>query len=62
MDSALHILSGCQCPIIRGMVTERHEPFCLLHKLQAGSWKHSVANTEYDDDWHLCQHGDLIRW
>eukprot|EP00983_Pelagomonas_calceolata_P052959 1143082-Pelagomonas_calceolata.AAC.3 len=24
MDSALHILSGCQCPAIRNMVTERH--------------------------------------
>eukprot|EP00983_Pelagomonas_calceolata_P075433 1153012-Pelagomonas_calceolata.AAC.4 len=24
MDSALHILSGCQCPVMRNMVTERH--------------------------------------
>eukprot|EP00983_Pelagomonas_calceolata_P042726 1138629-Pelagomonas_calceolata.AAC.2 len=24
MDSALHILSGCQCPAIRNMVTERN--------------------------------------
>eukprot|EP00983_Pelagomonas_calceolata_P020312 641253-Pelagomonas_calceolata.AAC.1 len=24
MDSALQILSGCQCPVIRNMVTERH--------------------------------------
>eukprot|EP00983_Pelagomonas_calceolata_P067114 1149353-Pelagomonas_calceolata.AAC.3 len=24
MDSALHILSGCQCPFIRNMVTARH--------------------------------------
>eukprot|EP00983_Pelagomonas_calceolata_P030091 943007-Pelagomonas_calceolata.AAC.1 len=24
MDSALHILSGCQCPVIRNMATERH--------------------------------------
>eukprot|EP00983_Pelagomonas_calceolata_P127967 1161467-Pelagomonas_calceolata.AAC.8 len=24
MDSALHILSGCQYPVIRNMVTERH--------------------------------------
>eukprot|EP00983_Pelagomonas_calceolata_P077559 1153918-Pelagomonas_calceolata.AAC.1 len=24
MDSALHILSGCQCPVILNMVTERH--------------------------------------
>eukprot|EP00983_Pelagomonas_calceolata_P009246 298805-Pelagomonas_calceolata.AAC.1 len=24
MDSALHILSGCQCPIICNMVTEHH--------------------------------------
>eukprot|EP00983_Pelagomonas_calceolata_P011891 382176-Pelagomonas_calceolata.AAC.1 len=24
MDSAFHILSGCQCPYIRNMVTERH--------------------------------------
>eukprot|EP00983_Pelagomonas_calceolata_P010498 340436-Pelagomonas_calceolata.AAC.1 len=24
MDSALHILSGCQCPAIRNMVTEHH--------------------------------------
>eukprot|EP00983_Pelagomonas_calceolata_P031850 999305-Pelagomonas_calceolata.AAC.1 len=24
MDSALHIFSGCQCPAIRNMVTERH--------------------------------------
>eukprot|EP00983_Pelagomonas_calceolata_P020320 641552-Pelagomonas_calceolata.AAC.1 len=24
MDSALHIPSGCQCPIIRNMVPERH--------------------------------------
>eukprot|EP00983_Pelagomonas_calceolata_P080301 1155097-Pelagomonas_calceolata.AAC.3 len=24
MDSALHILSGCQCPAIRNMVTECH--------------------------------------
>eukprot|EP00983_Pelagomonas_calceolata_P068652 1150022-Pelagomonas_calceolata.AAC.2 len=23
-DSALHFLSGCQCPVIRNMVTERH--------------------------------------
>eukprot|EP00983_Pelagomonas_calceolata_P000030 748-Pelagomonas_calceolata.AAC.2 len=25
MGSALHILSGCQCPVIRSMVTERHD-------------------------------------
>eukprot|EP00983_Pelagomonas_calceolata_P034189 1070952-Pelagomonas_calceolata.AAC.1 len=24
MDSVLHILSGCQFPVIRSMVTERH--------------------------------------
>eukprot|EP00983_Pelagomonas_calceolata_P046205 1140059-Pelagomonas_calceolata.AAC.1 len=24
MDSALHVVSGCQCPAIRNMVTERH--------------------------------------
>eukprot|EP00983_Pelagomonas_calceolata_P041423 1138058-Pelagomonas_calceolata.AAC.1 len=24
MDSALYVLSGCQCPAIRNMVTERH--------------------------------------
>eukprot|EP00983_Pelagomonas_calceolata_P086756 1156826-Pelagomonas_calceolata.AAC.2 len=24
MDSALHILSRCQCPVIRNMITERH--------------------------------------
>eukprot|EP00983_Pelagomonas_calceolata_P014809 470266-Pelagomonas_calceolata.AAC.1 len=28
MDSALHILSGCQCPIICNMVTERHNIAC----------------------------------
>eukprot|EP00983_Pelagomonas_calceolata_P032644 1023438-Pelagomonas_calceolata.AAC.1 len=24
MDSALHVLSGCQCPALRNMVTKRH--------------------------------------
>eukprot|EP00983_Pelagomonas_calceolata_P005703 187672-Pelagomonas_calceolata.AAC.1 len=30
MDSALHILSGCQCPVMRNMATERHNIACRM--------------------------------
>eukprot|EP00983_Pelagomonas_calceolata_P131929 1161822-Pelagomonas_calceolata.AAC.3 len=39
MDNALHILCGCQCPVMRNMLTERHKerkkdlrlPFGCVH-------------------------------
>eukprot|EP00983_Pelagomonas_calceolata_P087024 1156871-Pelagomonas_calceolata.AAC.1 len=40
MDSALHILSGCQCPDIRNMVTERHNiaSIMILIEVSKGSY------------------------
>ena len=40
MDSGLHILSGCQCPVMRNMVTERHNIACrmILKEISEGSY------------------------
>eukprot|EP00983_Pelagomonas_calceolata_P019455 611739-Pelagomonas_calceolata.AAC.1 len=45
MDSALHILSGCQCPIMRNAVTERHNIACrMISKLVSeGSYGANVV-------------------
>eukprot|EP00983_Pelagomonas_calceolata_P000482 16697-Pelagomonas_calceolata.AAC.1 len=30
MDSALHILSGCQCPVMHNVATERYNIACRM--------------------------------
>eukprot|EP00983_Pelagomonas_calceolata_P051849 1142592-Pelagomonas_calceolata.AAC.2 len=48
MDSALHILLDCQCPVIRNMVTERHNIASRVILKVVGEGSYSlVGQTSY---------------
>eukprot|EP00983_Pelagomonas_calceolata_P014425 459658-Pelagomonas_calceolata.AAC.1 len=48
MDSALHIFSGCQCPIIRNMVTKRHNiaSRMILKEASKGSYGSNLIHMD----------------
>eukprot|EP00983_Pelagomonas_calceolata_P023697 745999-Pelagomonas_calceolata.AAC.1 len=48
MDSALHILSGCQSPVIRNMVTEQHNiaSKMILKVVSEGSYGSNLAHMD----------------
>eukprot|EP00983_Pelagomonas_calceolata_P126099 1161269-Pelagomonas_calceolata.AAC.12 len=58
MDSALHILSGCQCPVIRNMVTERHNiaSRMILKVVSKGSYGSNPLQMDAGSADHLAQH------
>eukprot|EP00983_Pelagomonas_calceolata_P040927 1137826-Pelagomonas_calceolata.AAC.1 len=58
MDSALHILSGCQCPVIRNMVTERHKiaSRMVLKENSKGSCGSNVIHMDIGSADRLAQH------
>eukprot|EP00983_Pelagomonas_calceolata_P022476 707253-Pelagomonas_calceolata.AAC.1 len=58
MDSALHILSGCQCPIICKMVTERHNiaSRMILKVVSEGSYGSSLFQMDVGSADRLAQH------
>eukprot|EP00983_Pelagomonas_calceolata_P108021 1159409-Pelagomonas_calceolata.AAC.5 len=55
MDSALHILSVCQCPAIRNMVTERHNIVSrmVLKVVSGGSHRSNLVHVDLG---RLAQH------
>eukprot|EP00983_Pelagomonas_calceolata_P024589 774246-Pelagomonas_calceolata.AAC.1 len=57
MDSALHILSGCQYPAIRNMVTERHKiaSRMILKVVSEGSYGSNLTHMDGSTD-RLAQH------
>eukprot|EP00983_Pelagomonas_calceolata_P006949 226085-Pelagomonas_calceolata.AAC.1 len=58
MDSALHILSGCQCPVIRNIVTERHSIACrmILKLVSEGSYGANLVQLDTGNTSCLAQH------
>eukprot|EP00983_Pelagomonas_calceolata_P011147 358911-Pelagomonas_calceolata.AAC.1 len=58
MDSALHNLSGCQCPVMRNMVTERHNIACrMILKLDSeGSYGANLVQSDVGNTNRLAQH------
>eukprot|EP00983_Pelagomonas_calceolata_P075218 1152901-Pelagomonas_calceolata.AAC.6 len=63
MDSALHILSGCQCPVMRNMVTERHnhsqyDIACrmVLRLVSEGSFGANLVQLDAGNTNRLAQH------
>eukprot|EP00983_Pelagomonas_calceolata_P004877 159874-Pelagomonas_calceolata.AAC.1 len=58
MDSALHILSGCPCPVMRNMVTERHNIACgmILKLVSEGSYEANLVQLDAGNTSHLAQH------
>eukprot|EP00983_Pelagomonas_calceolata_P043082 1138766-Pelagomonas_calceolata.AAC.1 len=58
MDSALHILSGCQCPVIRNMVSERHNiaSRMILKVVSGGSYGSYLVHMDVGSADHLAQH------
>eukprot|EP00983_Pelagomonas_calceolata_P127525 1161413-Pelagomonas_calceolata.AAC.1 len=60
MDSALHILSGCQCPGMRNimMVTERHNIACrmILKLVSEGSYGANLVQLDAGNTNRLAQH------
>eukprot|EP00983_Pelagomonas_calceolata_P014415 458953-Pelagomonas_calceolata.AAC.1 len=57
MDSALHILSGCQCPAIRNMVTERHNIASRMMKLVSeGSYGSNLLQMDVGIADRLAEH------
>eukprot|EP00983_Pelagomonas_calceolata_P033894 1061917-Pelagomonas_calceolata.AAC.1 len=58
MDSALHILSGCQCSVMRNMVTERHNVACrmILKLVSEGSYGANLVQLDTGNTNRLAQH------
>jgi ribonuclease HI len=58
LDSALHILSGCQCPVMRNMVTERHNIACrmILKEISEGSYGANLVQVDAGNSDRLAQH------
>eukprot|EP00983_Pelagomonas_calceolata_P069182 1150284-Pelagomonas_calceolata.AAC.2 len=58
MDSALHILSGCQCSAIRNMVTERHNigTRMILKVVSKGSYGSNLIHMDVGSADRLAQH------
>eukprot|EP00983_Pelagomonas_calceolata_P022397 704274-Pelagomonas_calceolata.AAC.1 len=58
MDSALHILSGCQCPVIRNMVTEHHNTASsmILKVASEGSYGSNLGLLDVGSADRLTQH------
>eukprot|EP00983_Pelagomonas_calceolata_P089811 1157348-Pelagomonas_calceolata.AAC.4 len=58
MDSALHILSGCQCPTIRNLVTERHNiaSRMILKVVSEGSYGSNLLQMDAGSADYLAQH------
>eukprot|EP00983_Pelagomonas_calceolata_P046204 1140058-Pelagomonas_calceolata.AAC.1 len=58
MDSALHILLGCQCPVIRNMVTERHNiaSRMILKVVSKGSYGSHLLQMDAGSADRLAQH------
>eukprot|EP00983_Pelagomonas_calceolata_P076797 1153576-Pelagomonas_calceolata.AAC.1 len=58
MDSALHSLSGCQCPIVRNMVTERHNiaSRLILKVVTEGSYGSNHIHMDVGSTDRLAQH------
>eukprot|EP00983_Pelagomonas_calceolata_P121642 1160818-Pelagomonas_calceolata.AAC.1 len=58
MDSALHILSGCQCPAIRNMVIERHNiaSRMILKVVSKGSYGSNFLQMDVGSADRLTQH------
>eukprot|EP00983_Pelagomonas_calceolata_P054281 1143635-Pelagomonas_calceolata.AAC.12 len=58
MDSALHVLSGCQCPAIRNMVTERHNiaSGMILKVVSEGSYGPNLLQMDVGSADRLAQH------
>eukprot|EP00983_Pelagomonas_calceolata_P079475 1154686-Pelagomonas_calceolata.AAC.2 len=58
MDSALHILSGCQCPVIRDMVTEFHNiaSGMILTSISRGSYGSNFIQMDAGSADRLAQH------
>eukprot|EP00983_Pelagomonas_calceolata_P024797 780979-Pelagomonas_calceolata.AAC.1 len=57
MDSAIHVLSGCQCPVIRNMVTERHNIAnrMILKEASEGSLGSNVKHMDVGSADHVAQ-------
>eukprot|EP00983_Pelagomonas_calceolata_P008646 282250-Pelagomonas_calceolata.AAC.1 len=58
MDSALHILSSCQCPVMRNMLTERHNVACrmILKLVSEGSYGANLVQLDAGNTNRLAQH------
>eukprot|EP00983_Pelagomonas_calceolata_P069567 1150410-Pelagomonas_calceolata.AAC.1 len=58
MDSALPILSGCQCPVIRNMVIERHDiaSRMILKEVSEGSYGSNLIQMDVGSAVRLAQH------
>eukprot|EP00983_Pelagomonas_calceolata_P019566 616111-Pelagomonas_calceolata.AAC.1 len=58
MDSALHILSGCQCPVMRDMVTERQSIAIrmILKLVSEGSYGANRVQLDAGNISRLAQH------
>eukprot|EP00983_Pelagomonas_calceolata_P058927 1145694-Pelagomonas_calceolata.AAC.4 len=58
MDSALHVLSGCQCPVIRNMVTVRHNIAnrVILKVVSEGSYGSNLIHMDLGSTGRLAQH------
>eukprot|EP00983_Pelagomonas_calceolata_P129979 1161651-Pelagomonas_calceolata.AAC.1 len=58
MDSALYILSGCQCPAIRNMVTERHNiaSRMILKMISEGPYGPNLLQMDVGSADRLAQH------
>eukprot|EP00983_Pelagomonas_calceolata_P126668 1161328-Pelagomonas_calceolata.AAC.2 len=58
MESALHILSGCQCHVIRNMVTERHKiaSVLILQVVSEGSYGSNLIHMDVGSADCLAQH------
>eukprot|EP00983_Pelagomonas_calceolata_P045791 1139874-Pelagomonas_calceolata.AAC.2 len=58
MDSALHILLGCQCPVIRNVVTERHNiaNIMILKEVSEGSYGSNLIHMDGGSADRLAQH------
>eukprot|EP00983_Pelagomonas_calceolata_P006120 203818-Pelagomonas_calceolata.AAC.1 len=58
MDSALQILSGCQCLVMRNMVTERYNIACrmILKLVSEGSYGANLVQLDPGNTNCLAQH------
>eukprot|EP00983_Pelagomonas_calceolata_P032365 1015434-Pelagomonas_calceolata.AAC.1 len=58
MDSALLILSGCHCPVMRNMVTERHNiaSRMILKVVSEGSYGANFVQLDAGNTNRLAQH------
>eukprot|EP00983_Pelagomonas_calceolata_P053434 1143291-Pelagomonas_calceolata.AAC.1 len=58
MESALHILSGCQCPVIHNMGTERHNIASRMNfkVVSKGSYGSTLVHMDVGSADRLAQH------